>query len=100
LAPEIQGPNIAAFRQGLYDLGYVDGQTVAIEYRYGFGRSGRFPELVSELVQLKVDLLVIGSAAAALAAKNATQTMPIVFIGGSDPVERGVVASLAREAST
>jgi ABC-type uncharacterized transport system substrate-binding protein len=94
LSPE--EPNSAAFRQALQNLGYLEGQTVAMEYRYALGRTGRFPELVAELVRLKVDILVVGSTAAALAAKNATQTIPIVFIGGSDPVEHGLVASLAR----
>jgi putative ABC transport system substrate-binding protein len=75
-------PNIAAFRQALRNLGYVDGQTVAMEYRYALGRRERFSELVGELVRLKVDLLVVGSAAAVMAAKNTTQTIPIVFICG------------------
>jgi putative tryptophan/tyrosine transport system substrate-binding protein len=90
--PSPEEPNIAAFRHALQNLGYVDGQTVAMEYRYALGRVERFPELV----QLQVDLLVVGSANAARAAKHTTQTIPIVFVGGSDPVGSGLVASLAR----
>jgi putative ABC transport system substrate-binding protein len=94
--PSPEEPNITTFRQALQNLGYVDGQTVAMEYRYALGRIERFPELIAELVRLKVDILVIGSGPAAVAAKNTTQAIPIVFIGGSDPVESGLVASLAR----
>ena len=89
-------PNIAAFRHALQNLGYVDGQTVAMEYRYALGRIERFPELVDELVRLQVDILVIGSGPAAMAAKNTTQAIPIVFIGVPDPVGSGLVTSLAR----
>jgi putative tryptophan/tyrosine transport system substrate-binding protein len=94
--PSPEEPNITTFRQALQDLGYVDGQTVAMEYRYALGRIERFPELIAELVQLQVDILVVGSEPAAVAAKNTTQVIPIVFIGGSDPVKSGLVASLAR----
>ena len=69
---------------------------MAIEYRYALGRQERFPELVGELVGLPVDLLVVGSSPAAVAAKQATRTIPIVFLGGGDPVRSGLVASLAR----
>ena len=95
-APAPAEPNIAAFRQALQNLGYLDGQTVAMEYRYALGRVEHFPELVAELVRLQVDILVVGSGLGAVAAKNATKTIPIVFIGGSDPVGSGLVASLAR----
>jgi putative ABC transport system substrate-binding protein len=94
--PSPEEPNITTFRQALQHLGYMDGQTVAMEYRYALGRIERLPELIAELVHLQVDILVVGSTAAALAAKNATQTIPIVFIGGSDPVEHGLVVGLAR----
>jgi putative tryptophan/tyrosine transport system substrate-binding protein len=94
--PSPEEPNITTFRQALQDLGYVDGQTVAMEYRYALGRVERFPELIAELVQLQVNILVVGSEPAAVAAKNTTQVIPIVFIGGSDPVKSGLVASLAR----
>jgi putative ABC transport system substrate-binding protein len=95
-APSAEEPSIAAFRQSLNDLGYVDGQTVAMEYRYALGRIERFPELVAELIRLQVDILVIGSASAAMAARHLTQAIPIVFIGAPDPVGSGLVASLAR----
>jgi putative ABC transport system substrate-binding protein len=74
----------------------VEGQTVALEYRYGLGRREHFPELVAELVRLQVDILVVGSTAAAVAAQQATQTIPIVFLGSPDPVGSGLVASLGR----
>jgi putative ABC transport system substrate-binding protein len=84
-----------AFRQGLRELGYVEAQTIALEVRWGEGHVERMPGLVAELVGLKVDVLFVGSSAAALAAKNATQTIPIVMIA-ADPVGLGLVASLSR----
>jgi putative tryptophan/tyrosine transport system substrate-binding protein len=84
-----------AFRQGLRDLGYVEGQNIAIEPRWAEGRNERFPDLVAELVRLKVDVLLAISTPAALAAKQGTQTTPIVFIA-SEPFGSGIVASLAR----
>ena len=75
--------------------GYVDGQNVILEQRWAEGRSERFPELVSELIGLKVDVIVAVSLPAAFAAKNGTSTLPIVFIA-SDPLGSGLVASLAR----
>jgi putative ABC transport system substrate-binding protein len=92
-APE--EPNIAAFRQALRDLGYVEGPTLAVEYRYAHGLVERMRELVAELVGLPVDVLVVGSGPAALAAKNTTQTIPIVMAGVGDPVGSGLVTSLA-----
>ena len=86
---------VGAFRQRLRELGYVEGQTIALEVRYAEGRSERIPELVAELVGLKMDVLVAGSSAAALAAKKATGTIPIVMVA-ADPVGLGLVASLAR----
>jgi putative ABC transport system substrate-binding protein len=86
---------VGAFRQGLRELGYVEGQTIALEVRWAEGRSERIPELVAELVGLKVDVLVAGSSVAALAAKKATRTIPIVMVG-ADPVGLGLVASLGR----
>jgi putative ABC transport system substrate-binding protein len=94
--PSPEEPNLAAFRQALRHLGYVEGQTVALESRYALGRGEHFPELIAELVQLQVDILVVGSVRAAVAAKQATQAIPIVFLGAPDPVETGLVASLAR----
>jgi putative ABC transport system substrate-binding protein len=86
-----------AFRQGLRELGYVEGRNVVIEYRYAEGKYERFPALAAELVALKVDVMVAASGTlSALAAKQATRTLPIVFAVVADPVESGLVASLAR----
>jgi putative ABC transport system substrate-binding protein len=84
------------FRGELAELGYVVGKNVIIEYRYAENKLDRLPALADELVQLKVDVLVTNSTTAALAAKNATRTVPIVFFGVSDPVATGLVDSLAR----
>jgi putative ABC transport system substrate-binding protein len=86
---------LEAFRQALRELGYVEGQTILLEIRWVEGRVERLPELVVELVGLKVDVLVVASSLAALAAKNATQTIPIVMMG-TDPVGLGLVGSLSR----
>ena len=86
-----------AFRQGLRDLGYVEGRNVVIEYRDAEGKVERLPALAAELVALKVDVIVVGgSTVAALAAKQATRTLPIVFASAGDPVGSGLVTSLAR----
>ena len=90
-----QGPYVDALRQGLRELGYAEGKNIAIEYRGAEGKLDRFPGLVNELVQLKVDVLVVPVVSAARAAKNATKTIPIVTITG-DPVGAGIVDSLAR----
>src|SRR5262245_29373357 len=84
-----------AFRQGLRQLGYLEGQTIVLEVRWAEGRVQRIPELVAELVKLKVDVLMVSNSAAALAAKKATGTIPIVMFAG-DPVGLGLVVSLAR----
>jgi putative ABC transport system substrate-binding protein len=89
-------PNIAAFRQALHDLGYVEGQTIAVEYRYAHGEAERYRELAIELVRLRVNVMVVGSGQAVLAAKQATATIPIVMAGAGDPIGQGLVASLAR----
>ena len=89
-------PNAEAFRQGLREHGYVEGQNIAFEYRYAAGRADRLPALAGELVRLKVDVIVTQSNVAALAAKHATQTIPIVMAIAGDPVKAGVVGSLAR----
>ena len=87
---------IESFRQGLRELGYVEGKNVLIEYRYAEGKLDLLPALASELVQLKVDVIVTASPPGVQAAKNATSTIPIVFAAIGDPVGGGFVASLAR----
>src|SRR2546427_193652 len=87
---------IEAFRQGLRELGYVEGKDIAIEYRAAEGKLDRLPALAAELVRLKVDVVFAPSTNLALVAKNATKTIPIVFVGSGDPVAAGLVDSLAR----
>jgi len=97
LAADPQAPTRDSFRQGLRDLGYVEGQTILIEWRFAEDKSDRFPELAAELVRLKVDVIVAGNAAALGALKRATTTIPIVMTtSGGDPVADGIVASFAR----
>ena len=91
-----QGPYVEAFRQGLRDLGYVDGKSIVIEYRGAQGKVDRVAGLVNELVQLKVDVLMAPVPGAIRAAKQATKTIPIVMVTGIDPVATGLVHSLAR----
>jgi ABC-type uncharacterized transport system substrate-binding protein len=95
-APRSASGGIDAFREGLRELGYEEGQTMAIESRFTEGRDERARDLATELVQLGVDVLVAVNTAQALAAKQATSTIPIVFVGVGDPVARGLVASIAR----
>ena len=85
-----------AFRQGLRELGYVEGKNILIEYRYAEGKLDRLPELAAELVRLKVDVMVLAGPASIRPAKEATNTIPIVMANDADPVGSGVVASLAR----
>jgi putative ABC transport system substrate-binding protein len=93
--PSPASARIDAFRQGLRDLGYIEGQNLIIEYRYAEGKLDRLPELAAELVRLKVDAIFVQSTSAVQAAKKATTTVPIVSVSG-DPVGLGLVASLAR----
>jgi putative ABC transport system substrate-binding protein len=88
--------NLEPFRQGLRDLGYVEGRDLVIETRDAEGKLERLPALAAELVALKVDVIVAPGTPQALAAKKATKTIPIVFIGAADPVADGLVTSLAR----
>src|SRR3989442_14746840 len=85
-------PNVAAFRRGLRDLGYIDGQNIAVEYRWAHGQAARYSTLAAELVRLDLHLILIGSGAALLAARNGTQTPPDV--GGG--VGEGPRAAVAR----
>jgi putative ABC transport system substrate-binding protein len=89
-------PRLDAFRQALRDLGHVEGQNITIEYRHAEGKFDRLPGFAAELVGLKEDVLVGVTTNAVLAAKDATRTIPIVFVGVSDPIGAGLIDSLAR----
>src|SRR5438128_7398759 len=96
-SPSDRPPLLDAFRQGLRELGWVEGQNIVIDYRYAEGRVDRLPDLAAELVRLKVDLIVSGGGTQGVtAAKNATETIPIVMIAVRDSVGTGLIASLAR----
>ena len=96
--PATESTRAEAIRQALRDLGYIEGQNITTEYRYAEGKSNRHPELADELVRLKVDIIVVsGGASTIRAAMNATKTIPIIMVtGGGDPVEAGLIESLAR----
>jgi ABC-type uncharacterized transport system substrate-binding protein len=89
-------PNSGEYKKALRALGYIEGKNIAFEYRSAEGETGRYPALVDELVRLNVDLIVAANTSSALAAKNATRTIPIVFQSGGDPVAVGLIDSLAR----
>jgi putative ABC transport system substrate-binding protein len=95
-SPSLYAARIKAFQQGLHEHGYIEGKNIMLEYRYAEGKVDRFPQLATELVGLKVDVIVTGPEGAVRAAKKASSTIPIVFASVSDPVGGGLVASLAR----
>ena len=96
LSASPEPPTVRAFRQGLRELGYVEGKNVILVTRFAEGRTEHLPELFAELIRLKVDVIVTGSAVGTLAAKRATTSVPIVFAGVLDPASAGIVVSLAR----
>lgn len=95
-AATLNATNLDAFKQALRQLGYIEGQNLIVEYRSGDGHIERFPQLAAELVRLNVDIIITRGTPAALAAKKATATIPIVMAAIGEPVETGMVASLAR----
>src|SRR5262245_40417021 len=93
--PNFSAFQVEGFRRGLRDLGYLEGESIQVEYRYAEGKQDRIPSLVIELIQLKVDVLLLVTLPAIRAAKQATRTIPIVIVTAQDPVATGIVDSLA-----
>jgi putative tryptophan/tyrosine transport system substrate-binding protein len=96
LSISAEAPMVAGLRQGLSELGWIEGQNLAFEFRFADGNLDRLPQLADELVRANVDVIVTGSSPGASAAKNATSTIPIVMVTTGDPIQGGLVASLAR----
>lgn len=99
-SPSVLSARVDAFRQGLRDLGYIEGENILAEYRWAEGKADRLPDLAAELVRLKVEIIVTQGTQATLAAKQATSTIPIVTVGAGDLVGEGLVASLADQVET
>src|SRR5437867_9873401 len=97
LSPTVVSDRVEAFRQGLRELGYVEGKNIIIDWRYAQGKTERLPDLAAELVRLIVDVIVTGGAAVNRFAKEATHTIPIILAFGNDPVGYGFEASIARQ---
>jgi len=96
VSPSANAVRIEAFRQGLRELGYVDGKNIVIEWRFAEGKLDRLPALAAELVRLQVDVIITGGTGATRPAHEETNTIPIVMTQDPDPVDNGFVASLAR----
>src|ERR1700687_1204565 len=96
LMPDSTPERLAAFRQGLKELGYVEGNNISIDDRFAEAKYDRLPALAANLVDRKVDIILASTTPASLAARNATKTIPIVFVNVADPVAVGLVSSLAR----
>jgi len=94
--PSAESQRLAAFTQRLQELGWIEGRTIAIEYRWAEGLTERFDDIAAELVKLKVDIIVTSATAPVVAAKRATSVIPIVFALAGDPIASGLIASLAR----